>query len=160
MLLFGRKTSTGKTTEFPIGDDGIPVTTTPRSVYTGFSLAIWRGVAGQALGLDPDPNADEPSADHVLILSARRGAVVVHGNPAVRYVGIGGTTAITIVAWFYDDNRRLWVRFAAPLATIIDNGTGNPSTAQVPANMLGAKWFPQITVNASTGIQQLGYDFT
>ncbi len=163
MFLFGRKRSTGKMVEIPISDDGVsvPVSSAPGpAVYAGFSLAIWRGILGQPLGLDPDPNTEEPSIDHVLILAARRGAIFTHGNPAVRYVGIGGTTAITFVPWFYDDHVARWVRFAAAIATVIDNATGNPSTASVPANMLGAKWFPQITANAATGIQLFGYDFT
>lgn len=133
-----------------------------------FTLAVWRYNGGSPLPLDADPNTTPPPNAQILTLGHKRGLTINIGtNAGVRYFGIGGTTALTLQPWFYDNTRGLWIKFGAPPTTLTDNfvvgppqsGGANVAVTACGA-MIGAKWWPQITINdPTTGIQRLGYDY-
>lgn len=125
-----------------------------------FSLAVWRSNGGLPLAVESNPNAVAPNPAYVIKLTPKRDALILPGIALLRYVVIGGTTAITIQPWFYDDGLGLWVRFTTNISSMIDNSTGDTRSTTTVAGMIGSKWYPQVTVNnASTGVLKLGYDF-
>lgn len=132
-----------------------------------FTVAVWRYNAGSPLPLDSDPNTTPPPANQILTLGHKRGMIIPFGLGSVRYFGIGGTTNLTFQPWFFDSKRGLWIKFGPVSSSTQDNfvvgppQSGGPNVAATLCQaMIGAKWWPQITVNdAVTGIQRFGYDY-
>lgn len=124
-----------------------------------FKLAVWRSNGGSPLAVEQNPNAVAPNPANVITVTAKRDGLMIIGTANIRYFVIGGTTAITIQPWFYDDGLGLWVRFTNNISSLIDNTTGNNTATTNVAGMVGSKWYPQVTVNnGSTGVLKLGYD--
>lgn len=109
--------------------------------------------------MEQNPNAVAPNPANVIKVTAKRGGILLIGAPLIRYFVVGGTTNITIQAWYYDDGLGLWVRFTNQISSMVDNNTGANTATTGTGAVPGSKWYPQVIVNNSaTGVQKLGYD--
>lgn len=123
-------------------DQTVSILPPDRTTYT---LAYLQGtLGGSALATDPDPNTTDPGSKAVRIgrdmIPTNLGAASIVASIA----DAGGSMAVQ--PWVYDDVRAKWFKFVgAPVTVSLVS-----AVATVGGGMAGAKFFMQITSNASS----------
>lgn len=130
-----------------------------RNRQSRYSAGVWiTGVAGFT---DPaDPNATPPAANRILTVPRFAGlgmdeaaAALPFGNTsrtalsAWFFVIDGGTSAVSVICWWLDEVRGLWVKNGAGQAFNLRLSTTNGIAIYVVGSTHGRKLYSQIVTN-------------